>query len=155
MRKILFLILISQVQLVHAQNSKVTIRKDVLEYYKRIRTYEILFELNSDSIRPESFKYLDSLSTVIIGKGFNVEIGVHVDTRWNPEYSSSTSSRRAEKIREYFIETGISSDKIIAKGYDDSDPIIKEKDVNLLPEDIKEYAHQINRRVEFILTKTR
>ncbi|MGZ5243088.1 MAG: OmpA family protein [Bacteroidia bacterium] len=126
---------------------------DKLSYYEKVRAYEILFHMDSDEIRPESYPYLDSLSKVILEKQYDVEIGVHVDTRWRPVFSTCMSCKRAEKIENYFILKGINSGRIITKGYNATSPIINQADIDLLPEEMKEDAHHINRRVEFILTK--
>ncbi len=80
-----------------------------------------------------------------------IEIGVHTDTRGSEEANLKISLNRANGIKLYLEEHfSISSDRIVPKGYGESEPIHSEKYINQFKEVDKvkyEQLHQINRRV--------
>lgn len=117
---------------------------------------------------PSSFENLDSIVSFL--KKYPrlvVEIGCHTDCRPIPMTNDTLTQRRAEDIVKYFIEKGIDSKRLIAKGYGEHQPRTLEEDVIsrgftfkkgtvLTPECIKslpsrdqqEAAHDLNRRNE-------
>ena len=70
---------------------------------------------------------------------FTMEVGVHTDERFSEEYSTCLSCKRAEALRRYLILRGIPPNAIVAKGYNDTDPVIHNAQT--------EEEHQQNRRV--------
>jgi peptidoglycan-associated lipoprotein len=83
------------------------------------------------------------------------------------------SRRRAQSVVNYLIEKGISRDRLVAKGYGESQPktvdrqdnvsysflpvgtVLTENFINnLSDEDRKEMAHFLNRRTEFKVLRT-
>ena len=70
-----------------------------------------------------------------------IELGSHTDARAEDDYNMDLSQRRAKSAVEYIIRQGISSDRIVAKGYGESKLLI--------PNAVTEEQHQQNRRTEF------
>ncbi len=73
-----------------------------------------------------------------------IEIAGHTDDVGEDEYNMDLSGRRANSVKDYLISNGISPDRIIAKGYGESQPIAS----NETPE-----GRQKNRRTEVRIIK--
>src|SRR5262245_14639604 len=111
-----------------------------------LRTYQILFDLDKATIR-YGFDYLDSVAAFLQkNKNLKIEVGNHCDERWEPIYATCTTCNRARAITDYLISKGISSERLVAKGYNDLKPLIEGAKT--------EEEHRKNRRTEFkILSK--
>ena len=83
-------------------------------------------------------------------KGIGIELSAFADAIGSEEYNMDLSKRRSEKVVEYIISKGISSDRVSAKYYGESNPIAP----NTLPngEDNPE-GRAKNRRTEFKIIK--
>ncbi len=68
-----------------------------------------------------------------------IEIAGHTDNVGEDEYNMDLSERRAKSVKNYLVSNGISPERIIAKGYGESQPIAS----NEIPE-----GRQKNRRTE-------
>ncbi|HSD05716.1 OmpA family protein [Flavobacterium sp.] len=124
--------------------------KDVIRDKDRliIKTDPIYFDYNMWYIRKESKKILNRV-VELMNKypEMVVEIGSHTDNRGNLKFNLNLSQNRADATRDYILEQGISKNRIIAKGYGESVPIIK-----CIPEDsCDEEQHELNRRSEFVI----
>ena len=96
-------------------------------------------------IRPDAARELDKL--VIIMKdnpSISIELSSHTDDRSSVDYNQDLSQRRAESAVVYIIDKGINENRIIAKGYGESQLLITNAK--------NEEEHQINRRTEFKVT---
>jgi outer membrane protein OmpA-like peptidoglycan-associated protein len=124
--------------------------KDVVKDKDRliIKTDPIYFDYDLWYIRKES--------KVILNRVFDlmkkypemvVEIGSHTDSRGDLKYNAELSEKRAKSTKEYLVESGIDTKRIIAKGYGESVPIIKCK----TDESCTEEQHELNRRSEFVI----
>jgi len=76
-----------------------------------------------------------------------VEIGSHTDIRGGKMYNIVLSENRAQSTRDYFIDKGIDPKRIYAKGYGESQPVIK----CASNESCTEEQHELNRRSEFVI----
>ncbi len=113
-----------------------------------IKTEQIHFDYNLWYLRNEA---KDRLGVVldILQKYPNsiIEVGTHTDSRGNQEYNRELSQKRANAVKEFLVGEGIDSKRIIAKGYGESQPLIKcETDDECTEED-----HELNRRCEFVV----
>ena len=124
--------------------------KDVVQEKNRliIKTDPIYFDYNLWYIRKDSKPILNRV--VELMKKYPemvVEIGSHTDSRGNNTFNMNLSSRRAQATRTYFLEQGIPSKRILAKGYGETVQNIK-----CIPEDsCTEEQHELNRRSEFVI----
>ncbi len=101
----------------------------------------IFFDFDKATLRTESYNELDRLVTLLTeNPSIKVELSAHTDSKGSDEYNMKLSQKRAESVVNYLINKGISSDRLIAKGYGETQPI----DTN----DTEE-GRQNNRRVEF------
>ena len=81
-----------------------------------------------------------------------LDIRSHTDCRASMAYNEKLSDNRAKATRQYLIERGISSDRLTAKGYGESQLV---NDCGCEPDNdssCSELEHQKNRRSEFIIT---
>ncbi|MDR6844271.1 OmpA family protein [Flavobacterium granuli] len=128
----------------------VAAEKDVIKDKDRliIKTEPIYFDYDLWYIRKDSKKILNRV-VELMNKypEMVVEIGSHTDNRGNTKYNADLSQNRADATRNYILEQGIPKNRILAKGYGESVPIIK-----CIPEDsCDEEQHELNRRSEFVI----
>ncbi len=89
---------------------------------------------NSESILSELIELLQ------LKPAMKIEIGGHTDAIGNDEANTLLSQERAEAVKKYLLQKGkIASDRIIAKGYGESQPISDNE---------TEKGRQLNRRTE-------
>jgi OOP family OmpA-OmpF porin len=114
-------------------------------------TRQIYFDLGKATLKPESKAVLDSLVMFInLNKKLKLEIGVHSDSRTNPNCCDKPTENRARSIAQYLIDQSISPDRIVAKGYGASKLLIKDEQINKVKTKAeKEVLHALNRRIVF------
>lgn len=78
-----------------------------------------------------------------------IEIGSHTDIRGHKAYNRELSQKRATSTKEYLVSQGIETNRVIAIGYGESQPIQKCE----TEEACSEEQHETNRRSEFVITK--
>ncbi len=101
----------------------------------------IFFEFDKAELKPESYPELDRVVELMKKyPNIKVEIAGHTDSIGSEAYNLRLSQRRAEAVVRYLVSKGISPDRLIAKGYGESQPIA--------PNDTEE-GRALNRRVEF------
>lgn len=135
---------------------------------------EILYDLAKWDLKPQ---YQDSLQGLIQTLDQNptlvVELASHTDARDTDERNDILSQKRAQSVVDYLILRGIDPERLVAKGYGeraprvldkkyylngkvilDSAEVLTEEFINSLPNtEIKEFAHQLNRRTEFTVLR--
>lgn len=135
---------------------------------------EIQYDLDKWDLKPQ---FQDSLQGLITTLDENpnlvVELASHTDARASFEYNDVLSQKRAQSVVDYLIERGIDPERLVAKGYGERAPrvmrktitrdgftfeegmVLTETFIDSIPdEEVKEEAHQLNRRTEFrVLSK--
>ncbi len=139
-----------------------------------IEVENIFFDLDKADLRPESMVSLDKLvETLNDNPNIVIELGSHTDSRASDAYNMDLSRRRAQSVVNYLIEKGISRERLVPKGYGESQPktvdkqdnaaysflplgtVLSENFINgLSDEDRQEMAHFLNRRTEFKVLRT-
>jgi outer membrane protein OmpA-like peptidoglycan-associated protein len=85
---------------------------------------DVHFDVNMATLRPESYKALDNLVSVLkIKDDLRVEIAGHTDSDGDEKSNLLLSQARAESVVKYLVSKGISASRLIAKGYGESEPI--------------------------------
>ncbi|MBM4392623.1 MAG: OmpA family protein, partial [Deltaproteobacteria bacterium] len=107
---------------------------------------KIFFEFDSAVITADSFRILDDLAATLDN---HVEIELlevqgHTDDQGAEDYNQKLSQGRAEAVREYLVKSGIAGDRLVARGYGESQP---------LQPGTSEEAREVNRRVAFKILK--
>jgi peptidoglycan-associated lipoprotein len=118
---------------------------------KAIVLENIYYDLDEDYIRADAAVELDKLVTVLEDNPeIKIELSSHTDSRQTAAYNDDLSKRRAQSAVEYISSKGIDADRLIARGYGESQLLISDEEINKLPtEEAREQAHQRNRRTEF------
>ncbi len=99
------------------------------------------FESGSAALTPDSYGILDQVVRSL--KAYpevRIEIAGYTDDVGKDEYNMGLSQRRAEAVKQYLVNSGLSADRIVARGYGETNPIA----VNSTPAGRAE-----NRRIEF------
>ncbi|MFC2176608.1 OmpA family protein, partial [Bacteroidota bacterium] len=125
----------------------------------------IFYDLGKWDLRPESKVSLDGLiETLNDNPTIVIELGSHTDTRASDSYNLNLSQKRAQSVVDYLIDNDIDQERLVAKGYGETTPkvldaavgefkvnsVINDSFINRLATDeLKEEAHQLNRRTEF------
>jgi OOP family OmpA-OmpF porin len=83
----------------------------------------VLFDLDSAEIRSEALPMLDEAVSILNQNlAIGVEIQGHTCSRGTDEYNMELSERRANAVRDYFVNQGIDADRLTAEGYGESEP---------------------------------
>ena len=100
----------------------------------------VYFDTGKATLRKESFPELNELTELMkLKEKLKVEIAGHTDNVGNDDTNLTLSQARADAVRNYVINKGISGDRITAKGYGENYPV----DTNDTPQ-----GKQTNRRTE-------
>ncbi|HDG67985.1 MAG TPA: hypothetical protein ENG11_02425, partial [candidate division Zixibacteria bacterium] len=90
----------------------------------QIVLHNIFFEFNSAKLLPESIGELQRvLKLMQENPDIKVEIAGHTDSIGTESYNLKLSQQRADAVKEWLVQHGIDSSRIIAKGYGESQPI--------------------------------
>ncbi len=109
---------------------------------------EIYFDLDKYNIRPDAAIELAKILEVLLEyPTMKIAINSHTDSRQTSTYNVILSNNRAKSSKEWLIKQGISSDRLTAKGYGETNLVNNCKD----GVDCNEEQHQANRRSEFIV----
>ncbi len=124
--------------------TKIKMERIVIE--KPIVLNNIYYDLNKANIREDAAPVLDSLVQIMNDNPeIYIELGSHTDSRSDDNYNLDLSKRRAQSAVRYIIDNGIKSIRVTAKGYGESQLLIKHAK--------NEDEHQVNRRTEFKVLK--
>ncbi|TNF42899.1 MAG: OmpA family protein [Bacteroidetes bacterium] len=123
-----------------------TIWVEKVEVGQKFVLENIFYDFDKWDILPESEVELNKLISVLNDNpSWKVELGSHTDARGSDSYNEILSQKRSESAVSYIINKGISNDRIIAKGYGESQLINHCKNGVECPDEV----HRQNRRTEF------
>ena len=130
----------------------------------------IEYDFDSDKLRDNSLVILDELYDFLqLNSNLVVQLNSHTDARGNDAYNLNLSERRAKSCVDYLIGKGLAKERLIAKGYGETQPafltdekgapvygesgakiVLNEAYINSLPSKAKKNEmHQRNRRTAF------
>lgn len=134
-------------------NTKIVLDQIVLD--KSIVLENIYYDLDRAEIRSDAALELDKLVTILQDNPeIKIELSSHTDSRQTADYNNDLSKRRAQSAVAYIVSKGIDNDRLIARGYGESQLLFSDDDINkLATEEEKEAMHQRNRRTEFKVTE--
>jgi len=105
---------------------------------------DVLFDTGKATLRPGAREKLAKVSGIIQSHpGLKLEIEGHTDSVGGDEYNQQLSEKRADAVRDYLVQQGISRDAITAKGYGKSRPVVSNASAE---------GRQRNRRVEMVVS---
>ena len=105
---------------------------------------DVLFKSGSFELLPGARERLAKVSGIVLAyQGLRLAVEGHTDSIGSDEYNRRLSEQRADAVRDYLVQQGISSDAITASGFGKSEPVAS----NDTPE-----GRQQNRRVELVVS---
>ncbi|WP_242926175.1 OmpA family protein [Pontibacter vulgaris] len=117
---------------------------------KPIVLENIFYDLDKHEIRPDAALELDKLvQTLKDNPTIRIELSSHTDSRNTQRYNDTLSRLRAQAAVDYLISKGIERNRLVAKGYGESQLLNKCADGVTCSEE----QHQLNRRTEFKIIK--
>ena len=104
----------------------------------------LLFDFDSDQLRAESRRNLDSLAKSLASFGDSKLLLVgHTDSVGTASYNLGLSQRRAGAVAEYLTTRGVPASRLATSGRGETDPIASND---------TDADRQLNRRVEVVVT---
>ncbi len=98
-------------------------RRTALGLVMNLGTDAIEFEFDRAELGFEERELLSRISGVLLtSTGYSVYVYGHTDDVGTEEYNQQLSERRAESVRDYLVESGISADILTTRGYGQSSP---------------------------------
>lgn len=102
-------------------NYSLAVELDKIESGKQFVLEDLHYELNKWDISSESAVALDKLARILTDNPqVRIEIGSHTDSRGSAVYNLKLSQNRSEAVKNYLVSKGISPDRLVAKGYGES-----------------------------------
>ena len=107
---------------------------------------KVFFELDSATIKPESFPLLDEVLITLLDHPelTQVEVQGHTDDQGSESYNQELSEKRAQAVVHYLVASGVDGRRLVGRGYGEMSP---------LQPGTSEEARAANRRVEFHILK--
>jgi outer membrane protein OmpA-like peptidoglycan-associated protein len=103
----------------------------------------VMFEQGKSKLLPASHRELDNLAAFLLrNPTYSLSIEGHTDTPGDALKNWELSENRAHAVAAYLVEKGVKAERIEARGYGSTRPLVKS--------DGRKY-HPENRRVEFII----
>jgi len=105
---------------------------------------DVLFRSGSFELLPGARERLAKVSGIVLAyPSLHVAVEGHTDSVGSDQYNQDLSERRAQSVRDYFVQQGIPASAVEARGFGKTAPIAS----NDTPE-----GRQQNRRVELVLS---
>jgi outer membrane protein OmpA-like peptidoglycan-associated protein len=81
------------------------------------------FMFDSDQLLPDAFATLDeAVETLRMNPDLAIEVAGHTDSQGSEPYNLDLSQRRAETVRHYLIDNGVTN-LLNVRGYGESEPV--------------------------------
>jgi len=104
---------------------------------------DVLFDTGSFTLKPGAREKLAKISGILLAHpGLTMQIEGHTDSVGGDEYNQRLSEQRADSVRDFLGEQGVSLSSITAQGFGKTEPVAS----NDTPE-----GRQRNRRVEIVV----
>ena len=123
-----------------------TLTLDKIKLEKTIVLDNIYYDYRKWDIKDTAAMELDKMVTIMRDNPkIHIELSSHTDSRGSDQYNMDLSQKRAESAVAYIVSKGIEKERVTAKGYGETKPIIE----NAMTEE----DFQKNRRTEFKVLK--
>ena len=139
-----------------ARKSAEALRAQLLEQFNRIldtrdtqrglviNMADVLFDTGKFDLRPIAREKLARLAGIVLAHpGLNLDIEGHTDSTGSDELNQKLSDQRAESVRKYLIEQGLTETRLVAVGFGKSMPVADNSTAA---------GRQQNRRVEIVVS---
>ena len=90
---------------------------------------DALFDFDKSTLKPAGRQELDKLSSDLRGIRYDsLQVIGHTDRIGSHDYNMKLSTRRAQTVSDYLVQSGVPAAKIAAKGVDGAQPVTKPGD---------------------------
>lgn len=115
-----------------------------IERKRGVLTEMVFFDYDMAEIRSDARSALDAKVQILREEpGVRLQIQGHADERGSTEYNMALGLRRAEAVKAYFVNFGLSADRFTTISFGEERPMVR---------DSNESAWARNRRAEFSIT---
>jgi outer membrane protein OmpA-like peptidoglycan-associated protein len=104
---------------------------------------DVLFDTGSYTLKPGAREKLAKISGILLAHpGLTLQIEGHTDSVGTDEFNQQLSERRADSVRDFLAENGVSASSITARGFGKAQPVATNDTAD---------GRQRNRRVELVV----
>jgi len=104
---------------------------------------DVLFDTGSFILKPGAREKLAKVSGILLAHpGLTMQIEGHTDSVGSDEFNQRLSEQRADSVRDFLVEQGVSSASITAQGFGKTEPVTSNDTAE---------GRQRNRRVEIVV----
>ena len=105
---------------------------------------DVLFDTGHYSLKPGAREKLAKVAGILIAyPGLNIEVGGYTDNVGGDEMNQKLSENRADAVRNYLVEQGVTTNFVTAKGFGNTLPVASNDN---------SAGRQENRRVELVVS---
>lgn len=132
-------------------------------FNNKLVVHSVYFQLAKWDILPRSYGRVFEIAGILKAyPNYVFEVGAHTDCRGSSSYSIRLSQKRAESLKALLVQFGIHEKRLVAKGYEESQPLEFQGNelscdyVSQFDADKQkvEELHQLNRRIEIKVLAT-
>jgi len=122
-------------------------RRTAMGLVMTLDSKSIRFDFDKANVKPEYRDILNRIAGILMTlKGYTIAVYGYTDDIGTQTYNLQLSRRRAEAVRDFLVQTGISPTIMSTKGFGKSDPRIPGN---------SEQARAANRRVEIAIVDSK
>jgi outer membrane protein OmpA-like peptidoglycan-associated protein len=104
---------------------------------------DVLFDTGSYTLKPGAREKLAKISGILLAHpGLTLQIEGHTDSVGSDDFNQQLSERRADSVRDFLAENGVSASSITARGFGKAQPVATNDTAD---------GRQRNRRVELVV----
>ena len=104
---------------------------------------DVLFDTGSATLKPPTREKLAKISGILLAhSGLTLQVEGHTDSVGGDEFNQQLSERRADSVKDFLIQQGVSGSAISAKGFGKAQPVASNDTAE---------GRQKNRRVELVV----
>ncbi|HSS96949.1 MAG TPA: OmpA family protein [Terriglobales bacterium] len=105
---------------------------------------DVLFDSGQYTLKPAARERLARISGIVLAyPELKLEVEGHTDSIGGDEFNQRLSEKRANSVRDYLVDSGISMETIIARGFGKTQPVA---------DNATSEGRKLNRRVEMIVS---
>jgi len=105
---------------------------------------DVLFDTGKFSLKPGAREKLAKVAGILLAyPGLNIEVGGYTDNVGGDEMNQKLSENRADSVRDYLVEQGVTTNAVSAKGFGNTLPVASNDN---------SAGRQENRRVELVVS---
>lgn len=105
---------------------------------------DVLFDSGQFTLKPAARERLARISGIVLAyPELKLEVEGHTDSIGGDEFNQRLSEKRAGSVRDYLVNSGITADSIVARGFGKTQPVA---------DNSTSAGRQLNRRVEMIVS---